>query len=124
MRIGPTIVTIFLILVLTFASPAFAQNTRRPQPIEQQSTAPAPPAPKHDISGTWNSGIGDGIQANGVKAMPNDGKPEHQPPYAPYGLQVYKSHHALEGADAVLPGNFDDPRDKCEPMGFPRRRLE
>ena len=47
-------------------------------------------------------------------------KPEHQLPLYPYGLEVYKSHHALEGADAVLPGFYDDPRDKCEPMGFPR----
>ena len=80
------------------------------------------PAPRHDISGTWEpaKGPSDGIQANGVKAMPNDGKPEHQLPYTAYGLQAYKSHHALEGVDAVLPGFFDDPRDKCEPLGFPR----
>jgi hypothetical protein len=52
--------------------------------------------------------------------MPNDGKPEHALPYTPYGLEVYKSHHALEGVDAVLPAFHDDPRDKCEPMGFPR----
>ena len=24
--------------------------------------------------------------------MPNDGKPEHQLPYTPYGLETYKSH--------------------------------
>jgi len=120
MRMNPKFSAILVISTLILASPAFAQNTRKPRPIEQQSTAPAPPAPKHDISGTWNSGVGDGIQANGVAAMPNDGKPEHQLPYTPYGLQVYKSHHALEGADAVLPGDYDDPRDKCEPMGFPR----
>jgi hypothetical protein len=52
--------------------------------------------------------------------MPNDGKPEHQLPFTPYGLEVYKSHHALEGADAVLPQFYNDPRDKCEPLGFPR----
>jgi len=52
--------------------------------------------------------------------MPNDGKPEHQLPFTPYGLQTYKSHKALEGADAVLPGFYNDPRDKCEPLGFPR----
>src|ERR1700722_260647 len=89
---------------------------------DHKGTSAAAPAPRHDISGTWEpaNGPGDGIQANGVKAMPNDGKPEHQLPYTPYGLQVFKSHHALEGADAVLPGFFDDPRDKCEPIGFPR----
>jgi hypothetical protein len=52
--------------------------------------------------------------------MPNDGKPQHQLPYTPYGLEAYKSHKALEGADAVKPSFFNDPRDKCEPLGFPR----
>jgi hypothetical protein len=27
---------------------------------------------------------------------------------------------ALEGVDAVLRGFYNDPRDKCEPIGFPR----
>ena len=106
--------------VVMWSSQALAQG-ERPQKAtagEQKSAA----APRHDISGTWApaNGPSDGIQANGVKAMPNDGKPEHQLPYTPYGLQLYKSHHALEGADAVLPGEFNDPRDKCEPLGFPR----
>ena len=108
---------------VTFAVLAFAYAA----PTQQQSSAVKPhnapaPAPRHDISGTWApaNGPGDGIQANGVKAMPNDGKPEHQLPFTPYGLQIFKSHKALEGVDAVLPGFYDDPRDKCEPMGFPR----
>jgi hypothetical protein len=108
--------------------PALAQN--KPQePAGAKQSKPgaaadqkAAPAPRHDISGTWEPANGpqDGVQADGVKAMPNDGKPQHQLPYTPYGEQVFKSHHALEGANAVLPGFFDDPRDKCEPMGFPR----
>lgn len=105
---------------LVFLSPALGQSQQAPPRASKDGKAA--PAPRHDISGTWQpaNGPGDGIQANGVKAMPNDGKPEHQLPYTPYGLQVFKSHHALEGADAVLPGFYDDPRDKCEPMGFPR----
>jgi hypothetical protein len=113
-----------LVGVLAFAPLVFAQNGQRPPAaVATQKTVATPaPAPRHDISGTWApaTGPGAGIQANGVQAMPNDGKPEHQLPYTPYGLEVYKSHHALEGADAVLPGFYDDPRDKCEPMGFPR----
>jgi hypothetical protein len=113
-----------LVGVLTFAPLVFAQTgQRQPAAVATQKTVATPaPAPRHDISGTWApaTGPGAGIQANGVQAMPNDGKPEHQLPYTPYGLEVYKSHHALEGADAVLPGFHDDPRDKCEPMGFPR----
>jgi hypothetical protein len=114
---------IVLAPAVAFPALAFAQNALPQQarsPVDQK--AAAAPAPVHDISGTWAPANGpqDGVQANGVKAMPNDGKPEHQLPFTPYGLQVYKSHHALEGNDAVLPGFYNDPRDKCEPIGFPR----
>jgi hypothetical protein len=108
-----------LILMLwagfTLSSMALAQTAQRPQ------AAPAP-APRHDISGTWApaNGFGDGIQAGGVKAMPNDGKPEHELPYTPLGLATYKSHKALEGKDMVPPAEYNDPRDFCEPIGFPR----
>jgi hypothetical protein len=120
---------IVVVSAVVLSSVATAQNERPQQSTaaqEQKATSVADqktaPAPRHDISGTWEpaNGPSDGIQADGVKAMPNDGKPQHQLPYTPYGEQVYKSHHALEGADAVLPGEFNDPRDKCEPMGFPR----
>jgi hypothetical protein len=109
--------------VLNFSSLASGQ-TARPQQggaMKDQKAGPAP-APFHDISGTWEpaNGPGDGIQATGVKAMPNDGKPEHQLPYTPLGLATFKSHKALEGVDAVLPAFYNDPRDKCEPIGFPR----
>src|ERR1700674_2593582 len=105
------------------SSLAFAQ-TAQPQKsgaARDRKAAPAS-APRHDISGTWEpaNGPGDGIQANGVKAVPNDGKPEHQLPYTPLGLATFKSHHALIGADQVLPAFYNDPRDKCEPIGFPR----
>lgn len=76
------------------------------------------PTPRHNISGMWYAP--EGIQAGGVVAMPNDGKPEHQVPYTPYGLKLYKSHKPLEGYDAVGPGESNDPRELCEPLGFPR----
>jgi hypothetical protein len=108
-----------LMAVLTLCSSAFAQTVRQSPIVGDQKPAPAP---RHDISGTWTpaSGPGGAIQAGGVAAMPNDGKPEHQLPYTPYGLETYKSHKALEGKDAVAPAFFNDPRDKCEPLGFPR----
>lgn len=114
--------TCAMIASLVVLSPALARSQQTPPAAAKTAKAAPAPAPRHDISGTWQpaNGPGDGIQANGVKAMPNDGKPEHQLPYTPYGLQAFKSHHALEGADAVLPGFHDDPRDKCEPLGFPR----
>jgi len=80
------------------------------------------PAPRHDISGTWepSRGPGDGIQANGPRDMPYDGKPEHDPPYTPLGLQTLHSHKALFGYAAVLESLSNDPRNMCDPLGFPR----
>jgi len=78
-------------------------------------------APIRDISGLWDpTPSGAGIQAQGPLNMRNDGKPQHELPYTPYGLQVYKSHKPLEGPIAVAPGRDNDPRNLCEPLGFPR----
>jgi hypothetical protein len=52
--------------------------------------------------------------------MPYDGKPEHDPPYTPLGLETLKSHKALFGYAAVLESLSNDPRNKCDPLGFPR----
>jgi hypothetical protein len=80
------------------------------------------PAPRRNLVGTWGpaAGPGAGTQANGVQLKPNDGKPENQLPYTPFGLELYKSHKALEGIDAVIPGQDNDPRNRCEPLGVPR----
>ena len=80
----------------------------------EESTADPDRAPRRDLSGTWTpvGGTRVGIQANGVQAMPNDGRPEHELPYTEYGLEVYESHRALEGVDAVLPAEHNDPRNR------------
>jgi hypothetical protein len=80
------------------------------------------PAPRHDISGTWEParGPGDGIMSWGPRDMPYDGAPEHDPPYTPLGLQTLKSHKPLEGFIRVTTGTSNDPRNKCDPMGMPR----
>ena len=114
---------IVMVAAVIFSAPAFAQNDRPQHPgASKVQKATAAPAPRHDISGTWEpaKGPGDGIQAYGVSAMPNDGKPEHQLPYTPYGLETYKSHKPLIGSNEVLPTLYNDPRDTCEPLGFPR----
>jgi len=79
------------------------------------------PIPVHDLSGLWSGLWGSrlGGQAGGVQLHPNNGKPENEPPYTPYGLQLYKSHKPLEGKDQVAPAENNDPRTKCEPLGFP-----
>lgn len=81
---------------------------------------PAGPAPARNIDGMWEpaDGPGAGIQANGPSSMPSDGKSE--PPYTAEGKKVYDSHHALYGYRAVLPSLSNDPRDRCDPLGFPR----
>jgi hypothetical protein len=78
------------------------------------------PAPARNIAGMWEpaNGPGAGIQANGPVSMPSDGKSE--PPYTPAGKAAYDSHKALYGYRAVLPSMSNDPRDKCDPLGFPR----
>ena len=80
------------------------------------------PAPRRSLVGMWGpaAGAGAGTQGSGVQLKPNNGRPENQLPYTPYGLELYKSHKALEGADSVLPSQDNDPRNRCEPLGFPR----
>ncbi len=119
---GPTSLLLTAIVVgLTVSGIASAQSGQ--QPSAQAAESPtAGPAPRRDLSGTWMPAGGTfvGIQAGGVQAMPNDGRPEHALPYTPYGLEVYESHRPLEGVDNVLPAEHNDPRNICEPLGFPR----
>src|SRR4029077_11090626 len=77
------------------------------------------PAPRRTINGMW-SALRLGNQSGGVQLKPNNGKPENELPYPPYGLQVYRSHKPLEGIGSVDPADNNDPRTKCEPLGFPR----
>jgi hypothetical protein len=80
------------------------------------------PAPRHDISGTWEParGPGDGIMSWGPRDMPYDGDPKHNPPYTDLGWKMQHSHKALEGAERVLESLSNDPRNNCDPLGFPR----
>jgi hypothetical protein len=80
------------------------------------------PAPRHSISGIWEParGPGDGIQANGPHDMPYDGAAKHNPPYTPLGWEIQHSHKPLEGYERVLESLSNDPRNKCDPLGFPR----
>ena len=77
------------------------------------------PAPRRTINGMWNA-LRLGNQSGGVHLKPNNGRPENALPYTPYGLELYKSHKPLEGIDSVSPAFNNDPRTRCEPLGFPR----
>jgi hypothetical protein len=96
----------------------------RPIPSHVKSQKPAP-APRHDISGTWDpaNGPDDGGQFLGAKTLPVDGKPGHEPPYTPLGLEAYSRTKPSNGARMVAPAETDDPELICNPQGFPRENL-
>ena len=81
------------------------------------------PAPRHDISGSWEpaNGPGDGIQGTGSKSMPADGK--HEPPYTLLGLELLSHSKPGNGNREVLPADIDDPVFFCNPQGIPREDL-
>jgi hypothetical protein len=107
--------------VVSFAQKSTNDGGWRDPVWKQDTKVATGPAPKHNISGLWGTEApNSAVQAGGVQAMPNDGKPEHQLPFTPYGLKLYKTHKAVEGFDAVAPGDYNDPRELCEPLGFPR----
>lgn len=93
------------------------------KPVAQLSKEQAEaPAPRHDISGIWDPGNG-GIQAVGARAVPEDGKPGHDLPYTPLGLEKLKLTKPSNGVRTVLPGDTNDPVVACDPQGFPREDL-
>lgn len=83
------------------------------------------PAPRHDISGMWQpaNGPSDGIQPLGAKAMPSDGKPEHEPPFTPAGFAAFNKTKPGVGVRIAPPGEINDPGDYCDPQGMPRADL-
>jgi len=92
------------------------------QPAATASAQKPAPAPRHDISGTWDPGNG-GIQPMGPAAMPDDGKPEHRLPYTPLGMEQLNTHKPSNGVRSVLPGETNDPVVTCDPQGMPREDL-
>jgi hypothetical protein len=80
------------------------------------------PAPKRDISGIWDPGDG-GIQALGPAAMPDDGKPEHRPPYTPLGVETLNQTKPSNGARSTLAPESNDPVIAGDPQGIPREDL-
>ena len=83
------------------------------------------PAPRRDLSGIWDPSPnpGEGIQQFGAKAMPEDGKPEHQPPYTALGSKLLNGNKPSNGIRSVLPADTNDPVVYCDPQGMPREDL-
>jgi len=110
---------IAMVSLLMLASLVGAQTA----PVKQTGALndqKAAPAPHHDISGIWDPG-NRGIQPTGPQAMPEDGKPEHQPPYTPLGLETLNAHKPSNGIRSVLPADTNDPVVTCDPQGIPAR---
>jgi len=92
-------------------------------PLVGSAQKPAP-APPHDISGIWQPVRAiEGIQPSGALNMPADGKPEHELPYTPAGLEAFKRHRPSNGPTEVAAADENDPAHICDPQGFPRENL-
>ena len=115
-----------LLVLLMFAALASGQTapsqwgTGTSSPVQNEHNSG--PAPKHDISGTWDPGD-NGIGQLGSKAMPEDGNPQHQPPLTPEGREAFSQNKASNGIRAVLPAETNDPVVTCDPQGMPREDL-
>lgn len=132
----PLVPLSFVVAALIFSTPAFSQNAPpryapvdydgwgKPIPAKPKDQKSAP-ASRHDISGTWDpaNGPDDGGQFLGAKTLPVDGKPGHEPPYTPAGLEAYLRTKPSNGARMVAPGETNDPELLCDPQGFPRENL-
>jgi hypothetical protein len=83
---------------------------------------PSGPPPRRSLSGTWEfaKGGAEGIQADGAKAMPSDGKPEHELPYTPEGRKAFLANKPTYGITQVPSALTNDPMPGCDPQGFPR----
>src|SRR2546426_8480077 len=118
--------TIAVIAMLMFLPLARAQQAARRQPgavydfdfVGKKSG----PAPRRSLAGIWEfaKGGAEGIQADGAKAMPSDGKPEHELPYTAEGRQAFMAHKPTYGITQVPAALANDPLPGCNPQGFPR----
>jgi hypothetical protein len=93
-----------------------------PEAPNAQNSAPAP---VRDLTGIWEPtpGYRDGVQATGARNYPSDGKPEHELPFTPLGIETWRSHKPGFGVTAVPIAENNDPFDICDPIGFPRIEL-
>ena len=79
-------------------------------------------APRRSLSGIWEfaKGGAEGIQADGAKAIPSDGRPEHELPFTPEGRAAFMANKPTYGFTAVPSALTNDPMPGCDPQGFPR----
>ena len=81
------------------------------------------PAPRRDLSGTWDGFSEGGTQAKGPKEFPDDFRHLPDVPYTPLGKAARMANKAAEGEEQVAVALVNDPVDSCNPVGFPRSDL-
>jgi hypothetical protein len=109
-----------LLTACLFSLLAYAQTAPPKQGVAKRAAS----APRRDLTGIWEPIKAlDGIQPSGALAMPADGKPEHELPYTPYGLELLKTHKSANGPNQVAAAVENDPAHICDPQGFPRENL-
>jgi hypothetical protein len=115
------------VMVASVALPSAArgQNIMR-QPgavydVDVKGEKPAP-APRRDISGTWEpaASANAAVNADGAQRMPSSGKPEHELPFTPEGRAAFLANKPSRGVTAVSVALNNDPFQRCDPQGFPR----
>ncbi len=92
------------------------------RPIATPVIDKSAPAPRQDISGTWDPGDR-GIQPLGSSAMPEDGKTEHRLPFTALGQEALNRTKPSNTVRSVLPAETNDPVVTCDPQGMPREDL-
>ena len=114
-----------LAVIATFGFATVAHSQTVPANKQKAANERRPgAAPRHDISGIWApANTFEGIQPFGAGAMPADGKPEHELPYTPLGLEMFKRNRPANGPTEVAAAEVNDPGDICDPQGFPRENL-
>jgi len=125
-------VALGLVLATLIVSPLAHSQSTAPEPLDHDGwgrpvTAAAKsqkstPAPRHDISGTWDPGDA-GIGQLGARAVPEDGRPEHRLPYTPLGREALNGNKPSNTIRSVLPTETNDPVVTCDPQGTPREDL-
>ena len=113
---------VFMLSLLSDAQKGeFARQPGAVYDVDKKGETPMP-APRRDISGIWEPAktASDGVQATGPKAMPSDGKPEHELPYTPLGRKAFLSNKPTFGVTEVAAAYTNDPVPGCDPQGFPR----
>ena len=115
---------IAVIVLLMFSTLTRAQVRRQAGAVYDfdKKGEKSAPAPRHDLSGIWEpaKGASDAVQADGAKAAPSDGKPEHEPPYTPEGRKAFRANKPTYGFTQVPSALTNDPMPGCDPQGFPR----